>query len=72
MGGDPVMIAWPKDSLGWFTDQACNLIRLADDEARMMSHATVEPEHLLTLPLVAETQSVSSGSLLTRFTIRSC
>ena len=47
-GGDPgVTIAWPEDSLGWFTDQAYNLILLADDEARMMSHATVEPEHLL-------------------------
>jgi ATP-dependent Clp protease ATP-binding subunit ClpA len=47
-GGDPgVTISWPKDSLGWFTDQAYNLILLADDEARMMSHATVEPEHLL-------------------------
>ena len=46
--GDPgVTIAWPEDSLGWFTDQAYNLILLADDEARMMSHATVEPEHLL-------------------------
>lgn len=47
-GGDPgVTFAWPEDSLGWFTDQAYNLILLADDEARMMSHATVEPEHLL-------------------------
>jgi len=47
-GGDPgVTIAWPEDSLGWFTDQAYNLILLAEDEARMMSHATVEPEHLL-------------------------
>jgi ATP-dependent Clp protease ATP-binding subunit ClpA len=47
-GGDPgVTIAWPDDSLGWFTDQAYNLILLADDEARMMSHPTVEPEHLL-------------------------
>lgn len=33
--------------MGWFTDQAYNLILLAEDEARMMSHATVEPEHLL-------------------------
>ena len=46
-GGPGVTIAWPEDSLGWFTDQAYNLILLADDEARMMSHATVEPEHLL-------------------------
>jgi ATP-dependent Clp protease ATP-binding subunit ClpA len=47
-GGQPsVTIAWPDDSLGWFTDQAYNLILLADDEARMLSHATVEPEHLL-------------------------
>ncbi len=46
--GDPgVTFGWPDDSLGWFTDQAYNLILLADDEARMMSHATVEPEHLL-------------------------
>jgi ATP-dependent Clp protease ATP-binding subunit ClpA len=40
-------IAWPDDSLGWFTDQAYNAILLADDEARMLSHAGVEPEHLL-------------------------
>ena len=42
-----VTIRWPEDSLGWFTDQAHNVILLADDEARMMSHAAVEPEHLL-------------------------
>jgi ATP-dependent Clp protease ATP-binding subunit ClpA len=47
-GGAPgVTFAWPDDSLGWFTDQAYNLILLADDEARMMSHTAVEPEHLL-------------------------
>src|ERR1700761_6870923 len=40
-------IVWPEDSLGWFTDQAYNLILLAEDEARMMSHGSVEPEHLL-------------------------
>jgi ATP-dependent Clp protease ATP-binding subunit ClpA len=33
--------------LGWFTDQAYNLILLAEDEARMLSHGKVEPEHLL-------------------------
>jgi ATP-dependent Clp protease ATP-binding subunit ClpA len=47
-GDDPgVAIAWPQDSLGWFTDQAYNAILLADDEARMLSHSRVEPEHLL-------------------------
>jgi ATP-dependent Clp protease ATP-binding subunit ClpA len=47
-GDDPgVAIAWPQDSLGWFTDQAYNAILLADDEARMLSHARVDPEHLL-------------------------
>jgi ATP-dependent Clp protease ATP-binding subunit ClpA len=47
-GGDPgVAFAWPEDLLGWFTDQAHNLILLADDEARMLNHAVVEPEHLL-------------------------
>lgn len=47
-GEDPsVTIAWPEDSLGWFTDQAYNLILLAEDEARMLSHAKVDPEHLL-------------------------
>jgi ATP-dependent Clp protease ATP-binding subunit ClpA len=47
-GEDPnVGILWPEDSLGWFTDQAYNAILLADDEARMLSHASVEPEHLL-------------------------
>jgi ATP-dependent Clp protease ATP-binding subunit ClpA len=42
-----VTIFWPDDSFGWFTDQAKNLILLAEDEARMLSHGTVEPEHLL-------------------------
>jgi ATP-dependent Clp protease ATP-binding subunit ClpA len=47
-GDDPgATIAWPQDSLGWFTDQAYNAILLADDEARMLSHRRVEPEHLL-------------------------
>jgi ATP-dependent Clp protease ATP-binding subunit ClpA len=47
-GEDPgVMISWPQDSLGWFTDQAYNAILLADDEARMLSHPRVDPEHLL-------------------------
>ena len=42
-----VALAWPEDSLGWFTDQAYNAILLAEDEVGMLSHATVEPEHLL-------------------------
>ena len=47
-GEDPgVTITWPPDSLGWFTDQAYNAILLADDEARMLSHRRVDPEHLL-------------------------
>ncbi|HEY1345132.1 MAG TPA: Clp protease N-terminal domain-containing protein [Streptosporangiaceae bacterium] len=47
-GDDPgVTIRWPQDSLGWFDDQACNAILLADDEARMLSHPRVDPEHLL-------------------------
>jgi ATP-dependent Clp protease ATP-binding subunit ClpA len=47
-GDDPdVGILWPEDSLGWFTDQAYNVILLGDDEARMLSHASVDPEHLL-------------------------
>jgi ATP-dependent Clp protease ATP-binding subunit ClpA len=40
-------INWPGESLGWFTDQAYNAILLADDEARMLSHSSVDPEHLL-------------------------
>src|SRR5215470_15856265 len=40
-------IAWPEDSLGWFTDQAYNAILLAADEARMLSHPRIDPEHLL-------------------------
>jgi Clp amino terminal domain, pathogenicity island component len=40
-------ITWPEDSLGWFTDQAYNAILLAADEARMLSHSRVGPEHLL-------------------------
>jgi ATP-dependent Clp protease ATP-binding subunit ClpA len=47
-GDDPsVGITWPRDSLSWFTDQAYNAILLAADEARMLSHPRVEPEHLL-------------------------
>jgi ATP-dependent Clp protease ATP-binding subunit ClpA len=47
-GDDPgATITWPADSLGWFTDQAYNAILLADDEARMLSHPRVGPEHLL-------------------------
>jgi len=42
-----VAISWPADSLGWFTDQAYNAILLAADEARMLCHPMVEPEHLL-------------------------
>jgi ATP-dependent Clp protease ATP-binding subunit ClpA len=45
-GEDPT-ITWPEDSLGWFTDQAYNAILLAADEARMLSHPRVDPEHLL-------------------------
>jgi ATP-dependent Clp protease ATP-binding subunit ClpA len=47
-GEDPGgMIRWPRDPLGWFTDQAYNAILLADDEARMLSQPRVDPEHLL-------------------------
>ena len=47
-GDNPgVTIRWPQDSLGWFTDQAYNAILLADDEARMLGHARIDPEHLL-------------------------
>ncbi|MGN6871532.1 MAG: Clp protease N-terminal domain-containing protein [Solirubrobacteraceae bacterium] len=42
-----VAVGWPEDALGWFTDQAYNAVLLAEDEARMLSHATVDPEHLL-------------------------
>jgi hypothetical protein len=45
--GPDAGILWPEDSLGWFTDQAYNAILLAADEARMLSHPSVEPEHLL-------------------------
>jgi ATP-dependent Clp protease ATP-binding subunit ClpA len=48
LGGNPdTTFASSGDSLGWFSDQAYNLILLPDDEARMLSHPTVEPEHLL-------------------------
>jgi ATP-dependent Clp protease ATP-binding subunit ClpA len=42
-----LMITWPEDSLGWFTDQAHKAILLAADEARMLSHPGVDPDHLL-------------------------
>jgi ATP-dependent Clp protease ATP-binding subunit ClpA len=46
--GDPdTTFTWHANSLGWFTGQAYNLILLAEDEARMLSHPSVEPEHLL-------------------------
>ncbi len=35
------------DAIGRFTDQAYNLILLAEDEARMLGRPSVEPEHLL-------------------------
>lgn len=46
-GTTSVVSAWPDDQLGWFTDQAFNAILLAQDEARMLGRASVEPEHLL-------------------------
>ncbi len=47
-GEDPdVTIAWSEGSLAWFSGQAVSAILLAEDEARMLSHARVEPEHLL-------------------------
>jgi ATP-dependent Clp protease ATP-binding subunit ClpA len=47
-GGEPgPTITWPEDSLGRFTDQAYNAILLAADEARMLSHPRVGPDHLL-------------------------
>jgi ATP-dependent Clp protease ATP-binding subunit ClpA len=48
-GGSALSTAfvWPNDPLGWFTDQACNAILLAEDEARMLGRPSVEPEHLL-------------------------
>ena len=45
--GPGAAITWPEDPLGWFTDQAYNAILLAADEARMLSHPRVDPEHLL-------------------------
>jgi hypothetical protein len=45
--GEDSPITWPQDSLGWFTDQAYNAILLGVDEARMLSHPRVDPEHLL-------------------------
>jgi ATP-dependent Clp protease ATP-binding subunit ClpA len=42
-----VTITWPQEPLGWFADQAYNAVLLAGDEARMLSHPRVEPEHLL-------------------------
>jgi ATP-dependent Clp protease ATP-binding subunit ClpA len=47
-GEDPGgMMRWPQDSLGWYSDQTYNAILLAADEARMLSHPRVDPEHLL-------------------------
>src|SRR5664279_1897359 len=63
-GGDPgVTMKWPEDSLGWFTDQAYNAILLAEDEARMMNHGSVDPEHLL---LAAARRGNAEWLLLTR------
>jgi ATP-dependent Clp protease ATP-binding subunit ClpA len=63
-GEDPdVTIAWPEDSLGWFTDQAHNAVLLAEDEARMMNHSIVDPEHLL---LAAARRGNAESLLLTR------
>jgi ATP-dependent Clp protease ATP-binding subunit ClpA len=63
-GGDPgVTMKWPEDSLSWFTDQAYNAILLAEDEARMMNHSSVDPEHLL---LAAARRGNAESLLLTR------
>jgi len=63
-GEDPdVTGAWPEDSLGWFTDQAYNAILLAYDEARMLSHPSVDPEHLL---LALARRGNAQSLLLTR------
>jgi ATP-dependent Clp protease ATP-binding subunit ClpA len=63
-GEDPrVTSAWPEDSMGWFTDQAYNAILLAEDEARMMNHSSVDPEHLL---LAAARRGNAESLLLTR------
>ncbi len=35
------------DPLPWFTDQGYNVVSLAQDEARMLGQAQVEPEHVL-------------------------
>src|SRR2546430_2063862 len=63
-GEDPgVTMNWPEDSMGWFTDQAYNAILLAEDEARMMNHSGVDPEHLL---LAAARYGNAQWLLLTR------
>src|SRR2546421_121516 len=58
-GVDPgATVTWPADSIVWFTDQAHNAILLADDEARMLSHAEVDPNIFCSPPLVAVTSRV--------------
>ncbi len=48
-GGDDVDVGFdrPEDVIGYFSDQAYNLVLLAEDEARMLGRGVVEPEHLL-------------------------
>jgi ATP-dependent Clp protease ATP-binding subunit ClpA len=38
---------WPGDVIGGFSDQAYNLVLLAEDETRMLGRSIVEPGHLL-------------------------
>ena len=53
------------DPIGWFTDQAYNVILLAEDEARMLGRSHVEPEHLL----LAASRSGNVHGLLARWGI---
>ncbi len=52
----------PTGVVGLFTDQAYNAILLAEDEARMLGQAAVEPEHLL----LAAARSGNVAQLLAR------
>ena len=54
---------WRVEMLERFTDRARNAVRLAQEEARRLGHASVGTEHLL-LGLLAEPQGVGARALV--------
>jgi hypothetical protein len=69
--GTEELVAWlERSTTGWrvemferFTDRARNVVRVAQDEARRLGHASVGTEHLL-LGLLAEPEGIGARALV--------